>query len=88
MENNTVRATDELPRNMPKRRSTLRQWVCHEDEHCYRLLNGSPRIYEPCQDCAARDHRDSLVANVSELGCDLKAKRSEGFLPKGLQWPV
>ena len=75
MENNTVRATDDLPRNLPMRLSTLRQWVCHEDEHCYRLLNGSPRIYEPCQDCAAWDNRDNLVADVCELGCDLKGQK-------------
>lgn len=34
------------------------------------------------------DHRDSLVADVSELGCDLKAKRSEGFFyQKGCNGP-
>ena len=55
------RATDELRRNWHTEHAnaaiyaTPRGVVYHQDEQCYRLLNGSPRIYDPCQDCAVRE---------------------------------
>ena len=76
------RATDELRRNWHTEHAnaaiyaTPRGVVYHQDEQCYRLLNGSPRIYDPCQDCAVRE----LTPHIGPLGGTTLQEDIDGWI--------
>ena len=76
------RATDELRRNWHTEHANSaiyaapREVVYHQNEQCYRLLHGNPRIYDPCQDCAVRE----LTPHMGPLGGTTFQEDMDGFI--------